>query len=226
MGAGCGSQAGAAGGGNDDGDPELMMNQPSRPLQATLPQLALKKRLTHAQLLQERQAFWTSRVSGNGAVWNTLEQVATMILDSNDVETAGAILMASGITTPHGDLSEVFDERGARYEVPRYCFQNPVNLVNGIEETQSPRKGKFQREEIEIKFRVGNGSETDDTTCTVSTTHTTEEIVAIFRANSEKAAAASRIRLFFYGREMQKGDMCAACGVRKSGLVILSVLYE
>ena len=112
MGAGCGSPAGGANTGLDVNDPA---NRPSKPLEANLPQLVLPKRISHARLLQDRQAFWTNRVQGNGAVWNTLEQVATMILDSNDVDTASAILAASGVSAPHGDISEVFDEGGARY---------------------------------------------------------------------------------------------------------------
>jgi len=197
----------------------------TRPLRANLPKYSSPKKMTHEKLLQERQAFWTSRTSGNVGIWNTLEQVAAMILDSNDVDTASAILQASGISTPHGDISEVFDERGVRYEVPRYCFQNPTNLVDGMGE-QAPRRGNFRSEEIEIKFRMAYGSETSDTKCTVNTTDSIGDIVEAFKKANEKAAAASRIRLFFYGRELRKNDQCAACYLRKTGLVVLAVLYE
>lgn len=230
MGAGCGTPAqnGNMSGDLDAAEVERLdavANRPSKPLRSQLPPCKVKKRWTYAQLLQERKNFWTSRVSGSLHMWNTLEQCAALVLDSNDVGTANAILQASMLSTPVGDLSEVYDETGVRYEVPHYCFQNPVNLVTGLGSSASVRGGNFTSEDIEIKFRLANGSETDDTTCTINTTDTNEKVLKKFCEKSEKAANASRIRLFFYGRELNPKDVCAACGLKKSGFVILALLY-
>lgn len=229
MGAGCGTQAAAEAGpaeNNDSGGAGRLQARPSKPIPRDLPQYRSKKKMTHEQLLNERRVFWTSRVSGNSAIWNTLEQVAAMLLDSNDVDTANAILQASMISTPNGDLAAVYDETGVRYEIPRYCFQNPVNLVDGMEPAAtglSPES--FPSEDIEIKFRIGNGSEQDDTKCVINTRDTIGDITEAFRKGCEAARNATRIRLFFYGREMAPRDICAACNLRKNGVVVLAYLY-
>ena len=66
----------------------------------------------------------------------------------------------------------------------------------------------------------------DDTRCTINTNDTVAEMLDKFSAESEKAATASRIRVFFYGRELNSRDVAAACGLRKDDLVVLAVLYE
>ena len=54
MGAGCGSPAGLNnGGGADNLDAGAL--RPNKPLQATMPPYRVKKRMTHEQLIQERQ---------------------------------------------------------------------------------------------------------------------------------------------------------------------------
>lgn len=47
-----------------------------------------------------------------------------------DLETAQGIIDAAGINVPSGDIAKgAYDERGLRYEVPDYCFGDPVNVV-------------------------------------------------------------------------------------------------
>jgi hypothetical protein len=225
------------GGGNDANaaDVEHLANRPNKPLAANLPPYNSEQRMTTEKLIRERSDFWGSRVTGNGAVWSTLEQCAVLMLDHNDVDTANAILQASMLSTPNGDLSEVYDESGVCYDVPRYCFQNPVNLVDGLAagdggggggRVAAAEPAKFKAEQIDVKFRVGNGSETDDAKCVISTTDTADDLVQHFRKNSAKAAKAARIRLFFFGREVSGSDVCAAFGLRKAGYVILAALYD
>jgi hypothetical protein len=106
--------------------------------------------------------------------------------------------------------------------VPRWCFQNPVNLVDAMEEDVAPRRGNFASESIAIKFRSCNGSQVTDTKCTINTTNSVEEILTIYRGAFEKAAKATTVRLFFNGRELEAHDMAAACGLRKNDFCVLA----
>lgn len=46
----------------------------------------------------------------------------------SDIETARTIVEAAGIIVTAPDMSICYDERGARYELPRYVLSNPSNL--------------------------------------------------------------------------------------------------
>ena len=41
---------------------------------------------------------------------------------------ANAVLQASNITTPNGNLTLCYDEMGDCYKVPEYCFVDPIEL--------------------------------------------------------------------------------------------------
>lgn len=58
----------------------------------------------------------------------TLRSVSEALIDQ-DLALANAILEASSLLTPQGNLEVVYDERGRVYKVPRYCFAIPLELT-------------------------------------------------------------------------------------------------
>lgn len=84
-------------------------------------------------LEKERADFWATRVTNIQEVWNYLKMACEALLEG-DAGTANAIAEAAGVRTPHGNLSVCYDERGAEYRVPEFCYSTPV--ADG----DSPRK--------------------------------------------------------------------------------------
>eukprot|EP01036_Dinobryon_divergens_P045920 gene45920-61381_t len=80
--------------------------------------------VTQADLVNMRNTFWATRVDGNSHMWNALRTAAEALL-SEDFPLANAIIEASNITTPNGNLELCYDERGHQYTVPGYCYTIP-----------------------------------------------------------------------------------------------------
>lgn len=85
-----------------------------------------------------RGAFWdTSSASGRVAVWQAL-RVACDALLLGDVELASSIIESSDLVVPRGDLAMatsllVYDSLGAAYEIPRFVYSTPGNIVSADE---------------------------------------------------------------------------------------------
>ena len=81
------------------------------------------------QLLSSREEFWNTRVEGNKLMWQALRSCCEAILN-NDIELANAILQASNMTTSTGYVDECYDELGRLYNVPKYCYCDPVEITS------------------------------------------------------------------------------------------------
>eukprot|EP00002_Diphylleia_rotans_P010230 TRINITY_DN2062_c0_g1_i1.p1 TRINITY_DN2062_c0_g1~~TRINITY_DN2062_c0_g1_i1.p1 ORF type:complete len:120 (-),score=21.88 TRINITY_DN2062_c0_g1_i1:117-476(-) len=79
-----------------------------------------------AQLERMRREFWETRIEGRQVVWETLKGV----VDEPETDMKILILQSAGIVVIDGDLSEVYDELGAKYELPNYILSDPTNLVH------------------------------------------------------------------------------------------------
>ena len=56
-------------------------------------------------------------------IWDALKAAV-----ESDGSTAALILDSAGVTYKH-DLSECYDERGSKYELPAYVLSEPCNLI-------------------------------------------------------------------------------------------------
>jgi hypothetical protein len=83
--------------------------------------------ITKRDLDNLRNGFWTTRVEGNRNMWLALKSASEALLEK-DVMMANAILGASNITTPNGNLTLCYDELGDVYKVPEYCCVDPIEL--------------------------------------------------------------------------------------------------
>jgi len=94
--------------------------------------------ITADELGARRAAFWeTAASSGRPVVWQALRVAADALL-LGDVELASSILAASAVTVPRGDLGAAasllaFDALGAAYDVPRFLYATPGNVLSAAE---------------------------------------------------------------------------------------------
>eukprot|EP00968_Pinguiococcus_pyrenoidosus_P007989 scaffold556_cov221-Pinguiococcus_pyrenoidosus.AAC.19 len=96
------------------------------------PPLGCLRDVSRAELKRRREEFWHTRVSGNPQAWSVLKMAAEAMLNG-EVDTANAIVDAGGIITPNGTLSICYDDLGGSYEVPRFAYSDPANLLETVE---------------------------------------------------------------------------------------------
>ncbi|XP_060192263.1 uncharacterized protein LOC132621831 isoform X1 [Lycium barbarum] len=82
--------------------------------------------ITRAQLVQMRDEFWDTapHYGGRKEIWDALRAAAEA-----DVSLAQAIVDSAGIIVQAPDLTVCYDERGAKYELPKYVLSEPTNLT-------------------------------------------------------------------------------------------------
>lgn len=82
--------------------------------------------LTRAQLTRMRDEFWDTEPAygGDRNIWDALKAACDA-----DLETARAILQGAGVIVAAADMSICYDERGSKYELPRFVISDPSNLV-------------------------------------------------------------------------------------------------
>lgn len=109
---------------------------------------------TRAELQLKRDQFWDTapKYDGRIEIWQALKYAC----ESEDDSMAQAIIDGAGIVLPTGVLSDgAYDELGNRYQIPEYCFTDPVNLIQDGD--GSSKSGKDQNEtEKHQNERVNN----------------------------------------------------------------------
>ncbi|KAI5084253.1 hypothetical protein GOP47_0000422 [Adiantum capillus-veneris] len=82
--------------------------------------------ITRAQLKKMREEFWDTapHYGGKAEIWDALHAAAEAQLD-----LAQAIIDSAGIIVTSEDMSVCYDERGAKYELPKYVFSEPINII-------------------------------------------------------------------------------------------------
>ncbi|CAI9292850.1 unnamed protein product [Lactuca saligna] len=79
------------------------------------------------QLNKMRDEFWdtTPFYGGKREIWDALRAAAEA-----ELHLAQTIVDSAGIIVHEPDLTVCYDEKGARYELPKYVLSEPTNLVN------------------------------------------------------------------------------------------------
>ncbi|KAG9448196.1 hypothetical protein H6P81_014324 [Aristolochia fimbriata] len=82
--------------------------------------------LTRTQLKQMRDEFWDTapHYGGQKEIWDALRAAAEA-----DLSLAQAIVDSAGVIVSSADMTICYDERGAKYELPKYVLSEPTNLV-------------------------------------------------------------------------------------------------
>lgn len=83
--------------------------------------------MTRDELQQQREEFWDTapHYGGDQVIWDALKAACEA-----DLQTASLIVNSAGIIVTVQDMSTCFDERGSKYELPKYVLSNPANLVS------------------------------------------------------------------------------------------------
>ena len=150
--------------------------------------------ITLEELQKVRDDFWTSRVEGDSEIWELLHAICN---DQNlsDEDIMG-MLKAGGIIPYKDSINVVYDSKGALYEIPNYCINDPSQYnIPEIEYT----KEKPNEEEIVFKIRFFN----HQFDIKLSNMKTIAEIKdLIIKEEKYKDMEISRVRLFFGGKEL------------------------
>ncbi|KAJ4980700.1 hypothetical protein NE237_031537 [Protea cynaroides] len=82
--------------------------------------------ITTTQLRQMRDEFWDTspHYGGRKEIWDALRAAA-----ETELSLAQAIVESAGIIVASADLTTCYDERGAKYELPKYVLSEPTNLI-------------------------------------------------------------------------------------------------
>ncbi|XP_073008127.1 uncharacterized protein [Typha latifolia] len=82
--------------------------------------------ITRTQLKQMRDEFWDTapHYGGQKEIWDALRAAVEA-----DLNLAQAIVDSAGIIVSSADMTICYDERGAKYELPKYVLSEPTNLI-------------------------------------------------------------------------------------------------
>ncbi|XVF27447.1 hypothetical protein REPUB_Repub14bG0107100 [Reevesia pubescens] len=103
--------------------------------------------ITRTQLVQMRDEFWDTAPHYGGRkeptqgeerrypkneccfvlpeIWDALRAAAEA-----EIILAQAIIDSAGVIVQNDDLTICYDERGAKYELPKYVLSEPINLIH------------------------------------------------------------------------------------------------
>ncbi len=81
-----------------------------------------------SDLATKREVFWETRTTGSAIIWQNLKLACESMIN-HDMELATSVLQAVGLRTG-GDLSHVYDTLGNAYQIPKYCFSTPSNVIS------------------------------------------------------------------------------------------------
>ncbi|KAG0590299.1 hypothetical protein M758_1G094800 [Ceratodon purpureus] len=81
--------------------------------------------ITRTQLKQMRDEFWDTapHYGGKKEIWDALRAAAEA-----EINLAQLIVDSAGIIVQTEDLSTCYDERGAKYDLPKYVLSEPTNI--------------------------------------------------------------------------------------------------
>lgn len=86
-------------------------------------------------------------------VWEALK--AAIEIGDDDLETARAIIQCAGISLPRGLLTECYDDRGFRYNIPLYCLSDPVNLHDQLQSPKAIIEPSSQQQPYRVRLWDG-----------------------------------------------------------------------
>ncbi|KAF3522888.1 hypothetical protein F2Q69_00046974 [Brassica cretica] len=83
--------------------------------------------ITKAELMKLREEFYDTAPHYGGRYERDMDALRAAAED--DISLAQAIVDSAGVIVQNNDLTTCYDERGAKYELPKYVLSEPTNLV-------------------------------------------------------------------------------------------------
>ena len=87
-------------------------------------------------------------------MWDALKLVCEEIFE--DLELARSILDSCGVILPCGLLTEIYDSKGLRYNLPPYCICNPI--ISDNQDLPMSTSGSNQKID-KLKIRLSDGKD-------------------------------------------------------------------
>ncbi|WZZ80420.1 hypothetical protein YC2023_100992 [Brassica napus] len=83
--------------------------------------------ISRAELTQMREEFWDTapHYGGKKEIWDALRAAA----EEEDLSLAQTIIESAGVIVHNTDLTICYDEKGSKYELPKYVLRDPSNLI-------------------------------------------------------------------------------------------------
>ncbi|KAL2930988.1 Ubiquitin domain-containing protein 1 [Bienertia sinuspersici] len=83
--------------------------------------------ISRQQLNTMREEFWDTapHYGGRREIWDALRAAV-----DSDLNMAQTIIESAGIIVQNPDLTVCYDERGAKYELPKYVLSEPTNMIS------------------------------------------------------------------------------------------------
>ncbi|KAK8936166.1 hypothetical protein KSP39_PZI013767 [Platanthera zijinensis] len=83
--------------------------------------------ISTTELRRMRDEFWDTapHYGGQKEIWDALRAAVEA-----DVSLAQAIVDSAGVIVANSDMTVCYDERGAKYELPKYILSEPTNLIH------------------------------------------------------------------------------------------------
>ena len=151
--------------------------------------------ITLEKLQKVRDDFWTSRIEGDSEIWELLRAICSdQSLSDEDII---GMLKAGGIVPFRDCINVVYDSKGALYEIPNYCINDPSQYnIPEIEYTKEKPK------EEGIKFFIRHF--THQFEVEISNWKEIKDVKEMILSKEEKYKEMniSQIRLFFGGKEL------------------------
>ena len=151
--------------------------------------------ITLEKLQKVRDDFWTSRIEGDSEIWELLRAICSdQSLSDEDIV---GMLKAGGIVPFRDCINVVYDSKGALYEIPNYCINDPSQYnIPEIEYTKEKPK------EEGIKFFIRHF--THQFEVEISNWKEIKDVKEMILSKEEKYKEMniSQIRLFFGGKEL------------------------
>lgn len=103
---------------NGDGGNRRKLRKP-KPWKHTEP-------ITRSQLQHMREEFWDTapHYGGRREIWDALRAASEA-----ELSLAQVIVDSAGVILTSDDMSTCYDERGAKYDLPKYVLSEPVNIL-------------------------------------------------------------------------------------------------
>ncbi|KAG7674455.1 putative Ubiquitin domain-containing protein 2 [Nannochloris sp. 'desiccata'] len=92
-----------------------------------------------------RDEFWDTEphYGGDRVIWDALRAASEA-----DLGTAKVILESAGVIVASEDMTICYDERGSKYELPKYVLSDPSNLIRS--KGSSRQQLQEQQQQIEL----------------------------------------------------------------------------
>lgn len=137
--------------------------------------------------------------------------------ESRDLDFAQRILESCGIILPYGQLTEIYDSKGFRYNLPPYCVCCPINIDENVNELAC--KDNNNELSDKIKIRLSDGK---DILIDFSKTLKISEIKSFIR-NQESIDLKRRMVVLWCGKVLDDSTKLGSLNLPKGAVLQVMV---